>query len=96
MGEGLGRALGAGPMIFECLKRLGEEPTSQMIVERYEFLWKRHYTARLILGRWSRSLLERPTLLKPALEILCHQRWLINLMTPRIQEGFTVPSLECN
>ncbi len=85
MGEGIGRALGAGPLIFESLRSgLTEAPGT------YAVLWKRRYAARLKIGRAFRWLQERPSLFHPALRLLLRAPRVIDRVTPYFHGGIFV------
>lgn len=74
MGEGIGRALGAGPLLYECLGKT--DPLGS-----YERLWKGHYAARLRLGGLLRFCLARPALGAAPLAFLLRRR-LMEKLTP--------------
>jgi len=72
MGEGIGRALGSGPMLAHAIALTGgissfEGEKAKMI---YEDLWKKYYTSRLRLGAFTRAVLRRPWLFRPAISFL--------------------------
>lgn len=54
MGEGIGRALGAGPLLFESLTRTSN-PTAA--ADLYWHLWNQRYRTRLLIARGLRALL---------------------------------------
>lgn len=55
MGEGIGRALGAGPMLYKALQN--EDPLST-----YKKLWKSSYMGRLNMSHWLRKTFTKPVL----------------------------------
>jgi 2-polyprenyl-6-methoxyphenol hydroxylase-like FAD-dependent oxidoreductase len=82
MGEGLGRALGAGAAVRDAL---GEAPAAvdeTALRERYAALWDRRYRARLRLGVVTRQALRRPALFRALFVPLAGRpRW-IERLTP--------------
>ena len=73
MGEGIGRALGAGPLLFSCVSR-----SSTLIQARqlYAREWRRRYATRITLGRALRRLLRT----SGASEIAARLPWTARLL----------------
>ncbi len=83
MGEGIGRALGAGPLLTQSLKLAGgPQAAPSAILKIYEQLWVARYTQRLRLGFWSRWLLKRSPFFSPALAVLFRRPRLLHALTP--------------
>ena len=58
MGEGIGRALGAGPLIQDCLERLGGDILDAgRIRSLYQTAWQKRYGPRLRIGFFVRGFL---------------------------------------
>lgn len=69
MGEGIGRALGSGPLLALALKTAPRDD-ADAIAARYAELWRRAYGGRLLFGWAARWLLERPRLMSPVITAL--------------------------
>ncbi len=93
MGEGIGRALGSGPMIYEALKKI---PASQLTFEKlssaYVKLWEKNYSSRLKLGFALRWLLGKKSILFPALVGILKTEGILNRLTPSFHKGFPTSS----
>ncbi len=63
MGEGIGRALAAGPMLYEAWA--AADPWTA-----YHRSWERTFRRRLKAGAWMRRILRRPLLLRALLPLL--------------------------
>jgi menaquinone-9 beta-reductase len=59
MGEGLGRALGAGPLIFEALRRAETAGGRAAVQQAYQELWMERYATRLTFGNIFRKVLNQ-------------------------------------
>jgi flavin-dependent dehydrogenase len=88
MGEGIGRALAAGPMIAAAWERVknGARTLENFRLE-YRKLWQNHYATRLHFGLWSRRLLGSPFLFDPTMRLLIHSR-LLQSFLPIFHGGF--------
>lgn len=94
MGEGIGRALAAGPMIFSIIKEYGLEVVADpaSLKSIYEQKWRRCYSSRLYLGTLFRSLLRSSVGLRGVGYFL--KRWpqLIQTITSVIHVGYNATS----
>lgn len=84
MGEGNGRALGAGPMIYASVKEGG------LLINQYRKIWQEAYSSRFRLGFWTRALMEHPVLFSFVAQGALRLPWLINRATPHFHAGFLV------
>lgn len=85
MGEGIGRALGAGPMLADAVAVGGglsrfEADAAKKI---YESSWKKYYTRRLQLGMLTRAVIRRRWLFRPAAAML------MNFKVPLVYTRFS-------
>ncbi len=85
MGEGIGRALGAGPMLHQALQT--EEP-----LITYTALWQKAYERRLHMSHWLRKSLIRPLVLPLASQLLYRNPWFIKFAARRFHVGYNAPS----
>lgn len=89
MGEGIGRALSAGPMISKVLAEMPPNNFSpEKLVEKYNQVWVQHYSSRLSLGRWARRLIGHEILFHLIWAPLSHRPWIVNKLTPVFHSGF--------
>ena len=72
MGEGIGRALGTGPLIAAA----AADGNPATLSERYTALWEAMYGARFALGWETRLLLDRPWLARFFIDLLLSPRFL--------------------
>jgi flavin-dependent dehydrogenase len=86
MGEGIGRALSAGPMIHAALQAAGPGPG---LLLAYESLWRKAYGARLRLGWALRTILNWPALSGPLLTRLLRHPDLAGRLPPLFHGGFS-------
>jgi flavin-dependent dehydrogenase len=68
MGEGIGRALGAGPMIAAAFQ--AREGRAHAATDRYQKAWRRHYGPRLWVGSLLRGALGTKALFPPLSALL--------------------------
>ena len=73
MGEGIARALAAGPMIFEAFKKAGTSPA--LAYREYYELWNRGYRFRQNLGNVLRALAARRWTASLAIALFSRQRF---------------------
>ena len=86
MGEGIGRALSAGPMIHAALESSPRD--AQKINLMYRAAWLRAYSQRLRLGSWTRFAMQRPTVFHWTLSALLKKPWIANTITPYFHRGY--------
>lgn len=85
MGEGIGRALGAGPMLHRLIT---ENAESKRLGKTYYAIWNQTYGARFRLGWWLRQSLYNRPFAPPVLNFLVgHPFWLERAM-PHFQSGY--------
>ncbi len=85
MGEGIGRALSAGPLLARSLDAAGgDDAESGALLKAYAGLWTERFGKRLNLGIWARRMLERPLLFHTTMRHL--------LKRPHLLEGL-IPAL---
>lgn len=85
MGEGIGRALSAGPLLMVSLDAAGgPAATPAAIMKSYAGFWTERFGKRLGLGIWARRMLERPLLFNTTMRHL--------LKRPHLLEGL-IPAL---
>ena len=72
MGEGIGRSLGAGPMLYKAVAQSGGAAVfdARKTKTVYEHLWKKYYTSRLRLGSVTRAVIRRRWLFRPTVSFL--------------------------
>ena len=77
MGEGIARALSAGPMLFEAFKSKTPHAT-------YLTLWNKHYSIRMRIGYCLRTMLLYPTIVSKSIKLIskyrCLQKWLLGYL----------------
>ncbi len=84
MGEGLGRALSAGAMIYQAWAENG----GQNLNARYRKLWQNHYTARLRLGHLTRFLLGSSPFFQISMRLAFRARGPVVRALPLFHRGF--------
>jgi len=84
MGEGIGRALGAGPMLNSILKGAVRVGTA---LESYQALWTRHYRRRLRTASAARFVIGHKNLFRPTFRLLQHGS-LLEAAVPFFHSGF--------
>ncbi len=89
MGEGIGRALGAGPMIFQALEKSGARASDDIFRREYARLWRESYKARFKLGFWMRRLMGPAPMSGPILEFLAKRDTLLHKVMPFLHRGFS-------
>jgi 2-polyprenyl-6-methoxyphenol hydroxylase-like FAD-dependent oxidoreductase len=80
MGEGIGRALGAGPLLADALDRGAGSP--EALGRAYRRLWSRRYPARLRAGWAARTGLRSRALFPLLIEPLLRRPRLLAALTP--------------
>lgn len=88
MGEGIGRALGAGPMIFQALEKSGAHASDDIFLREYARLWRESYNARFAIGFWMRLLMGPGPFFGPALEFIIRRPALMHKAMPLFHLGF--------
>lgn len=86
MGEGLGRALSAGPMLFEAIHHENSHAA-------YEKLWQNHYVSRLRFGKGSRLLLGSKIFFHPGMRLIFRARATLLQALPIFHGGFHGPNI---
>ena len=81
MGEGIGRALGAGPMLYQALQ------TSNAL-SQYKQLWETSYLRRLQMSHWLRKTLTKPLLVPLLANTLYRMPWFTNYATRHFHVGY--------
>ncbi len=89
MGEGNGRALGAGPMLFQTLNETAPEDFRN-IYSVYRRLWDMSYNTRFQMGRLMRIGMEHPALFALFAKTTLRSPWLVRRATPYFHSGFLV------
>ncbi|MBI4395932.1 MAG: hypothetical protein HY548_02470, partial [Elusimicrobia bacterium] len=92
MGEGIGRALGAGPLLYECFRN-AQNRSLEQIRQNYRQRWTNLYSARLRLGWVLRETLRRPILAARATGFLLQNDWSIRALLPLFHRGFSSPPI---
>jgi 2-polyprenyl-6-methoxyphenol hydroxylase-like FAD-dependent oxidoreductase len=81
MGEGIGRALGAGPMLFKALQK--QDPLGA-----YKQMWNTSYLRRLNMSHWLRKTLTKPALTPMLANTLFRLPWFTKYATRRFHVGY--------
>jgi flavin-dependent dehydrogenase len=89
MGEGLGRALSAGPMIHQAWTETGGENLNA----RYQKLWQNHYSSRLRLGQLTRVLLGSTPFFHVVMRLTFRPRGPLVRVLPIFHRGFHGPHI---
>ncbi len=85
MGEGNGRALGAGPLLHATVSCSGG-----IDARIYRELWRDAYRVRFEIGYWFRAALARPALFSYIARFLLRRPRLLRRATPYFHTGFLV------
>ena len=89
-GEGIGRALGAGPMLARLFSENPLDLTDR--INAYEKLWKKSYAARFHFGFLARLAIQNPFLYYPVLTLLLGPQSITQKLTDTFHQGFTSSS----
>lgn len=81
MGEGLGRALGAGPLLVAAAQQKGQWR------DNYQKMWNKNYRKRLMIGSVVRSLISNSFFFKTSSKLFQNE-FLISYLTPYFHLGF--------
>ncbi len=81
MGEGIGRALGAGPMLYQALRTA--DPLST-----YKQLWVNSYGGRLRMSHWLRKTFTKPLLSPMLAHTLYRLPWFTKYATRHFHVGY--------
>jgi flavin-dependent dehydrogenase len=88
MGEGIGRALAAGPLLFQTMQNRSVSSRPDAVLPEYNRLWKKYYAARLRLGGCLRTAVGSEPLAAPFLNFFLRRNALVNALTPFFHQGF--------
>jgi flavin-dependent dehydrogenase len=89
-GEGIARALAAGPMLFQAARQTtgGQAPNFPELKTAYDALWKKNYGMRLKLGLGLRACLKRPLLYRPLFRVTLAHPKVLEAARPVYHGGF--------
>jgi len=83
MGEGIGRALSSGFLIYQALNTTGESELGMRFLNNYEADWNKYYTPRLRTNSFLRKFLRYPPFVNIMLDPLFKQNWALDLLTAK-------------
>ncbi len=91
IGEGIGRALAAGPMLATAIDLAKKKSSAQELSRIYASLWKKAYSKRLKMGSVFRKGLQHSRVGGLLSELLIKQVWIRQIVIPKLHVGFSAP-----